>query len=61
MGGRLIGCEGNGLAQEPDGFVVLMLVDELGRPQAQRIRRLELCRGCRGTRPEKQHRHARGQ
>ena len=36
----LVGREGHGLAQQLDGFVVLMLVDELRRARAQRIGRL---------------------
>ena len=65
MGRGLIGREGHGLAQELDGFVVLMLVDERGRSSAQRIGRLGfgpgLWGGRRGTRPQEHRRHARGQ
>jgi len=59
--GGLIGRERHGLSQELDGFVVLMLVDQLRRSSAQRISRLWLRVGRSGPRPEKQHRHARAQ
>ena len=54
-----VGREGHGLPQQPDGLVVLMLVDQLRGSNAQRISRLRLWRRRCGTRPE-QERHARG-
>ena len=61
MRGGLLGREGHGLSQQLDGLVVLMLVDQLRRSSAQRISRLWLRTGRRGTPPENQQRHARGQ
>ena len=56
----LVWCDGHGLPQDSNGVVVLMLVDQLRGPNAQRISGLRLWRRRGGTRPQEE-RHARGQ